>query len=223
MGESDNGTDLAEHFLEEWSATRGPLFEDPREAVCRILALEVVAHLSRLAAERTVRLRAARVLGEALAPVADSSKPATKEQRARVNLAIVDIRRARRKAGHYQDATPLFEALLHRAAFEKDLTAQLRTRALAEHLAAVLQGESSLLQLRAARTILARTRDAARRVGRPAQPELPEEKGAAAGNAPPAHKTPPEAPSGSGYVPPPPSGVTPTQQNYACAAGRSPP
>ena len=67
MGESESGTSLADHFLEEWSATRGPLFEDPREAVCRILAIETAAHLSRLATERVVRLRAARVLGEAVA------------------------------------------------------------------------------------------------------------------------------------------------------------
>lgn len=216
MGDSENGTDLAEHFLEEWSATRGPLFEDPRAAACRILALETVAHLSRLAPERTVRLRASRILGEALTPLPDSNRPAGREQRARVNMALIDIKRAYRKAGHYRDITPVFEKLLHRAAFEKDLTGQLRTRALAEQLAAVLQGESSLLQLRAARTLLAMTRDAARRVGRPAQPDLAKEKDAPAG------KAPPKAPSG--YVPPPPSSTTPTQQSYACAGGgRGPP
>ena len=215
MGESESGTSLADHFLEEWSATRGPLFEDPREAVCRILAIETVAHLSRLAPGRTVRLRAARVLGEALVPVADSNRPAGKEQRARVNMALVDIKRAYRKAGHYRDITPVFEKLLHRAAFEKDLTGQLRTRALAEQLAAVLQGESSLLQLRAARTLLAMTRDAARKVGRE-RPDAAQQD--ASPKAPPAQEVVHE----HEHVHVHDSGTHPTQQAYECRAAGPP-
>ncbi|MCB0220348.1 MAG: hypothetical protein KDH09_11685 [Chrysiogenetes bacterium] len=215
MGESESGTSLADHFLEEWSATRGPLFEDPREAVCRILAIETVAHLSRLAPGRTVRLRAARVLGEALVPVADSNRPAGKEQRARVNMALVDIKRAYRKAGHYRDITPVFEKLLHRAAFEKDLTGQLRTRALAEQLAAVLQGESSLLQLRAARTLLAMTRDAARKVGRE-RPDAAQQD--ASPKAPPAQEVVHE----HEHVHVHDSGTHPTQQAYECRAASPP-
>ena len=86
---------------------------------------------------------------------------------------------------------------------------------LAEQLAAVLQGESSLLQLRAARTLLAMTRDAARKVGRE-RPDAAQQD--ASPKAPPAQEVVHE----HEHVHVHDSGTHPTQQAYECRAASPP-
>ena len=214
MGDSENGTSLADHFLDEWSRTRGPLFADPRAAVCRIWALLIVSAACDQAPGRGLRMRAARVLDEALSEVPDSNHPATSDQRARANMALVDINRLNRESGVCTDMSAGLCEILNKAGKVTSVEDQLKSRALAQLLAAVIEGEEAEIQLRAARTLLARTRDAARRVGRPAQPGSSEDKKRQS-------ETDPPAPDERGDT-----GFPPTQQSYECRAdspGRGPP
>lgn len=159
---------LSEIFLDKWSATRGPLFDEPAAAVCRIMAVCEAHRARREAADRVVRIRAARILDEALRAVPDSNQPASKEHRARVNMALVDVNRLLREAPPGEELVkPLAKILAAASATEIDEIEVLRIFALAELLAAALEADTWEVRLRAARTLLARTRDAARRVGRP--------------------------------------------------------
>ena len=168
MAKERRSRHLSEIFLDRWSATRGPLFDEPAAAVCRILAVCVIHRARREATDRVIRIRAARVLDEALRAVPDSNAPATKENRARANMALVDVRRLLREAPPGEDLVqPLAEILARASTAEIDEIEMLRIFALAELLAATLDAEAWELKLRAARTLLARTRDAARKVGRP--------------------------------------------------------
>ncbi|MCB0220976.1 MAG: hypothetical protein KDH09_14865 [Chrysiogenetes bacterium] len=158
---------LSEIFLDKWSATRGPLFDEPAAAVCRILAVCAAHRARREATDRVIRIRAARVLDEALRVVPDSNLPATNETRARVNMALVDVNRLLREAPPDEGlVTPLAKILARASAREVDEIEVLRIFALAELLAAALEADTWEVRLRAARTLIARTRDAARRVGR---------------------------------------------------------
>lgn len=218
MPEPDNQIQLGDHLLDEWAATRGPLFEDPRAAVCRIFAVMLAGSACRSTEPRDLRLRAARLLEQALAPVRPSNRPATNEQRARANMALVDIRRTCRAAKYWEDITDELEGILSRAAPGRGLTEQIRTRAWAEHLAAIVQGENSAIRLRAARTVLARTADAYRRVGPPARPESAKKRRS--------RTDAPAADTSGDCVPPQSRGALGVQQSYACSAdptGRSPP
>ncbi|MCB0218521.1 MAG: hypothetical protein KDH09_02400 [Chrysiogenetes bacterium] len=206
---------LSDHFLDEWSRTRGPLFEDPRAAVCRIRALVMVSTVCNRAPDRQLRMRAARVLDEALAEVPDSSRPATNEQRARANMALVDINRLNRESGICTDMTAGLVEILNKAGNVTSVEGQLKSHAWAQLLAAVIEGEGPEIQLRAARTLLARTRDAARRVGRPSSE--------ATDDSP---KTPPAEEVVHEHVHVHDSESHPTQPAYECRAdspGRGPP
>ena len=207
---------LSEVLLEKWSRTRGPLFARPSDAVCRILAIREVDHARSRGPERALRIRAARILHEALAEVPASNRPATREQHARVNMALVDIERALREPPEERKLVQSFAKILaiadgHGRDFNKaDVIGYL---ALAELLAAATEDDSWELSLRAARTLLARTRDAARRVGAPAA-ETPQS------NEPQSvpDETEPEAAGDD-------SSPHPTRQHYECAAasGAGPP
>lgn len=156
---------LSEIFFEKWSRTRGPLFDEPASAICRILAVCEVHRARREAPDRGLRVRAARILDEALREERDSNLPAAPEKRARANLGLVDVERLLREAPPGEDLVAPIAKILAVAARAEDEIAVIRHFALAELLAAVLDADTWEIRLRAARTLIARTRDAARRLG----------------------------------------------------------
>lgn len=160
------GCDLEAFYLEHWSRTRGPLFENPRAAVCRILALAEVTRLSRAGTDPSLRVRASRIWDEALAEVADSKCPATGRAHAQVSAALVDVRRLMRELISGEDAAAELVEIFVRHVPGGHPMEQMRHYAWAELLAATLRSADESLRLRAARTLLARTRDLARQVGR---------------------------------------------------------
>lgn len=209
------GRPIYESFFEEWSRTRGPLFDYPPEAICRILAICAVHHIRHDAPERELRIRAARVLDEALTHVPDANIPASRETRARVNMGLVDIQRLLRDAPDEEDLVRPLAKILGIAAGCVNEIELLRILALAELLAAVFDAERLSVRLRAARTLIARTRDAARRVGRPKLPGLPD-----TGANPPESDAPVASadPGGAGE---PPAGHS--HESGADHDGRAPP
>lgn len=158
--------DIEAFYLAHWSRTRGPLLKNTRAAVCRILALAEVTRLARTAGDASLRVRAARVWDEALAEVDDSNLPATGADHARASAALVDVRRFIREIWWDEDAAAELVEIFLRHSPGGSPMEQMRHYAWAELLAAALLAKDEALRLRAARTLLARTRDAARRVGR---------------------------------------------------------
>lgn len=213
MSEETRSPNFSEVLLEKWSRTRGPLFEDPAGAICRILAVCEVSDVCRNAPDRAVRIRAARILDEALQPLPDSNRPATKEQHARVSMGLVDVARVVREGpddGNLVKALARILASSSEKPSELDLAGMVRYFALAELLAAAVDEDSWEISLRAARTLIARTRDAARRVGREQADsdegdDYPEGESASQG--------PPEITGNAG--------PSPSRQRYECAGTRS--
>lgn len=158
---------LEHYYLEIFGRTRGPLFENPRSVICRVIALSVVTRLCRAGGERALRVRAARVFDEALAEVPDSNSPATGEDWARACAAFADISRAVRGYREGQDLPGALVEIFARHCGKRGELEHMRHYAWAELLAAVLLSGDDALCLRAARTLLARTRDEARKVGPP--------------------------------------------------------
>ena len=165
-------------LLRQWSRTRGPLFDEPRSVVCRILALTVAGSLCTDAEDPDLQLRAARVVDEALVIPADANFPSTRAGHARACALLVDVRRLLRAA---EDERAL--ALGLRDLFEDTRDGHYRTGPIPDCddvsrdevlrciswgrlLAAALMSENESRRLRAARSLLARTRDAWRRLGR---------------------------------------------------------
>lgn len=174
--------DLYEHYLNKWSRTRGPLFTNPILAICRICALVRAMHIASECPDEEVKLRALRVVSDALSEVPDSNMPAGRADRARVNLALVDIRRLMRDVDDSRNLLNDYLAIFQRALGSLDADDRIHAWVWANLLCALHQAESDALQLRAARTLLAKTRDLARRVGRvrpqsekppPASPGVP--------------------------------------------------
>lgn len=217
--DSGRAPPLYESIWRKWSRTRGPLYENPAEAICRILALCEVNAARARAPGRPLRVRAARILDEALAPVADSKRPATNDQRARANQGLVDISRLMRESSPGKDRFKQIALILVRAGQGRrdlDELDVVRYFALAELLIAALEDDCWEISLRAARTLLALTRDAYRRVGRPASNDSPE------------HTPSPPQPGGPALAEGNDAGGVhrPPQQPYDCRAenpGRAPP
>ena len=226
MAKSDRPPLMGDELLENWSRTRGPLLDDPRAAVCRIFAVLAAQAVCEQCPEQGVRVRAARVLEEALSEVPDSNRPASREAHARTSALLVDARRLMRR--HHDPETLARDLARLFLGGRDDGLESLRCLAWAELLAAVARARSADVQLRAARTLIARTRDAARQVGRkrPAANEQHAEENSRKGDAA-ARKNPAARPGGSGKenppMPPPSSGdARPPAPAYACS-GTSPP
>ncbi|MCB0220395.1 MAG: hypothetical protein KDH09_11920 [Chrysiogenetes bacterium] len=156
---------LERHYLEIYGRIRGPLFENPRAVVCRVIALSAVSRLCRAGTERSLRVRAARVLDEALAEVPDSNRPATGEAFARASAALVDVSRAVRGWHEGQDLPGTFVEIFARHCGKLGEIEHMRHYAWGELLAAIFLTGDDALCLRAARTLLSRTRSEARKVG----------------------------------------------------------
>lgn len=165
-------------LLHQWSRVRGPLFDEPRSVVCRILALTAAGALAHDSDDPDLRLRASRVVDEALGTLPDSNRPSSRAGHARACALLVDVRRLLRAAaderelaeglrdlfedtcdGHYRTGRPAGYA-------DIDLGEVLRCVSWGQMLASTLMGEDPARRLRAARSLLARTRDAWRRMGR---------------------------------------------------------
>lgn len=160
-------TDLPLFFLQQWAATRGPLFENPCVAVARAIAMECAFRLARAGSgDFAAGLRAARYVGEHLKAAPDSKAPATGEAYARASALLVDVRRAAREGGDPIGA--IHRVLAHVAATQLHAGAetQLALVGWAHLLAAVLCAEDDVLRLRAARTLLHWSAGEAFKVGR---------------------------------------------------------
>lgn len=213
MSKETRSLDFSEVLFEKWSRTRGPLFEDPAGTICRIFAVCEVNYICRRAPDRAVRIRAARVLDEALRSLPDSNRPATKEQHARVSMGLVDVARVLRQGPEDGDLVKALARILASSSekpSELDPASMAHYFALAELLAAAVDDHSWEISLRAARTLIARTRDAARRVGREQADsdegdECPEGESASQG--------PPEIAGNAG--------PSPSRQQYECTGTRS--
>ena len=147
--------DLPLFLLQQWSATRGPLFKNPCVAVARAIAMDCPLNMARGGgADAAAGIRAARYLGEHLKPVPDAKTPATGEEFARASALLADVRRAARGSS---DPIGAIHSVIVRAALQcggAGPEAQLALIGWAHLLAAVLCLEDDVVRLRAARTLL---------------------------------------------------------------------
>ena len=157
---------MERYYLEIYRNVRGPLFENPRAVVCRAIALTEVTCLCRAGGERDLRVRAARVFDEALTEVAPSNRPASAENWARACALLADISRALSNHTGGEDLPGAFVEAFKRHCGGRGKLEHMRHYAWAELLAAIFLSRDDALRLRAARTLLARTRGDARKVGR---------------------------------------------------------
>jgi hypothetical protein len=165
-----------EYFLHEWCAARGPLFASPRVVVCRAIAIAEVLRICRASTDIDVAARASRVFDEAMREVPPSNNPAGGEAFAAASAALADVSRMGRTLSWEDDLhgalADYFAA--HRGAGDEGFD-HLRGYAWGRLLAAIFLSRNEALRLRAARTLLAWTRDDARKVGRERPAAFPPE------------------------------------------------
>lgn len=169
---------LEEEYLEKWGRVRGPLFESPRVAVCRVVALCAALRIGRGGRGVALRMRAMRVVEEALREVPASKAPASGEAYARASAMMADVLRLGRSLSWEDDLAGTLAGYFAAERRKKDLDGEdfdhFRHYTWAELLCTLFLCRDDSLRLRAARSLLAWTRDDARKTGRGSKEEIPE-------------------------------------------------
>lgn len=171
MGEASSKAGSAKlhaYYLSYWMRTRGPLFERPRMAALRALAVVEVLALSRVAPERRLRIRAARAMHAHQGDGRPSKNPATKVQFETVRQMCAGLRRVSREAAHLHFArqAKIVTGLLRKYDQKgRDEYDWMMDYAWAEQVCGVLFSRAPGVRLRAAVTLLNWTAPDARKVG----------------------------------------------------------
>lgn len=169
---------LEEEYLETWGRVRGPLFESPRVVVCRVLALTAALKIGRGGRGVGLRMRAMRVCEEAMREVPASKAPASGEAYARASAMMAEVMRLGRTLSWEDDLAGVLANYFAAERRKKDLDGEdfdhFRHYAWGELLCTLFLCTDDNLRLRAARSLLAWTRDDARKTGRRSPLPVPE-------------------------------------------------